>query len=464
MKSSVLAVLFTSLIILLLTQTVQVAGTGVPPGTEERLLEAEAVSEYTVDLYFDKAGNRVDDWTESYYGSSYQLKFVLSFWNVGALGWSTDHKYADAEMKAVFSPDGTAYATQEEKMYKEANAPWEGKHFDEYKNDPAWIEANKKLEAEIEAIREIELSSIEESVETLYFTGGAWGQFKTAETFELVGKIAQAPDTSHFVQLTKGYDYTEFAAKFGLPGGAFSEFKITSKQPFLEWAGYYEGGVTVKEQVFGSISISDMSGEVEIQQPGEDSWDLANPGKVGFQADGGIIRTGPESYVRIFLSNDISITIGPDSEIKFIKSDPMDSKLKLIYGNLMANVKKMIKDGTMEITMNQAVAGIKGTVFVCEENGKNSTLKVLEGTVEFTDMNGQLAVVKTGDKISADVKGLMPTGKFDEQQEQAIWDRLQKSGNRSSRLMLIIVIAAGIPLLAGLVLFILFIFRRSRQN
>lgn len=468
MKRNLLLVLVTSLIILLITQPLITAateappGTGIPPGTEERLLEAEAVANFSSTLYFDKSGNRVDDWTQSYYGVTYKFKYVLTFWNVGALGWSKDKKYADAEMKAVFSPDGYAFATNEEKMYKEANAPWEGKHFDEYKNDPAWVEANKKLADEIEAIKKKELTNIEEPVETLYFTGGAWGQFKKAETFELVGKIEQLPDTSHVIKFPKGYDYTEFADKFGITGGVFPEFRITSKQPFIEWEGYFEGGYIVKEQVLGSISISDMSGDVEIQQPGEDSWDFANLGVVGFQTDGGTIRTGAESYVLISFADMSSMVLGPESEVTFIKSDPTESKLKLVYGNLMANIKRMIKDDELYVEMNQAVLGIKGTVFVCEENGEESTLKVLEGTVEFTDKNGRIAIVTAGEKISADSYGMKPVDEFNVQQEQETWDSLQKKENAQSGSILVIVFA--IVLIAGFAIFFVFKKRTSKDR
>lgn len=465
MKRRKIALLITLLIIWLFSPSVladgtdEPPGTGLPPGTEERLLEAEAVAKYTPSLYFDKSGNRVDDLTQSYYGASYKLKCVLSFWNVGALGWSKDHKYADAEMKLVLSPDNGAFATQEDKMVKEANAPWEDMHFDDYKNDPAWVASRKNLEAEIEAIKEIELPIIEEPLEILYFTGGAWGQFKKPDTFELVGKIEQLGDTSHIIKFVKEYDYTEFAGKYGIEGGTFSEFKITSKQPFIEWEGYFEGGFTVKEQVLGSISIGDMSGDVEIRQPGEDYWDLANLGVVGFKSNGGTIRTGPESYVVISFSDMNTMILGPDSEVMFIKSDPVQSNLRLVYGTIMGNIKKMIKDGTMEITMNQAVAGIKGTVFVCEENGENSTLKVLEGTVEFTDKNGQIAMLKAGDQIASDIHGLMPIVKFNVQEEQNKWDRLHNSQNKRFGLVTIIVIVAVFVLFTG---FVLLLIRKRR--
>lgn len=50
----------------------------------------------------------------------------------------------------------------------------------------------------------------------------------------------------------------------------------------------------------------------------------------------------------------------------------------------------MTKDGKMEISTTQAVAGIKGTTLVLTDDGQHSTLKVIEGTVEFTSLtNGK---------------------------------------------------------------------------
>ncbi len=66
-----------------------------------------------------------------------------------------------------------------------------------------------------------------------------------------------------------------------------------------------------------------------------------------------------------------------------------------------------LKDGSMQIGMSQAVAGIKGTVFVVEETGTTSTLKVLEGNVTLqSKVSGKQAQVSAGQMISASASGL----------------------------------------------------------
>lgn len=100
-----------------------------------------------------------------------------------------------------------------------------------------------------------------------------------------------------------------------------------------------------------------------------------------------------------------------------------DNIFKLLGGQLYNNVKKILKDNTMDIEMGQAVAGIKGTTFVLEENGKISSLKVIEGEVSFTSKKtGKTVLVKAGEKIIADKTGLKEKTSFEITREKNNWD------------------------------------------
>jgi hypothetical protein len=86
----------------------------------------------------------------------------------------------------------------------------------------------------------------------------------------------------------------------------------------------------------------------------------------------------------------------------------------MLIGNMWVNIKKMAKDGSMQVEMSQAVAGIKGTTFVVEETGSTSTLKVIEGTVEFTSLvNGAVAEVTSEQQVVASASGLAAAVAFD---------------------------------------------------
>ncbi|MCM8788138.1 MAG: FecR family protein [Candidatus Omnitrophica bacterium] len=99
-----------------------------------------------------------------------------------------------------------------------------------------------------------------------------------------------------------------------------------------------------------------------------------------------------------------------------------DSLFKLLSGQLYNNVKKILKDNTMDIEMGQAVAGIKGTTFILEENGKKSTLKVLDGKVEFkSKITNKSELVKAGEVIVADKTGLGEKKSFEIASEKNKW-------------------------------------------
>lgn len=112
----------------------------------------------------------------------------------------------------------------------------------------------------------------------------------------------------------------------------------------------------------------------------------------------------------------------PDAEIVLTIPTDKENKLKLLAGQMWVNVKKMVVNGSMEIEMNQAVAGIKGTTFVVSEINSVSSLKVIEGTVNFTSkFSGESINVTAGQQVSADFENITEVTTFDVDAEQATW-------------------------------------------
>jgi len=92
--------------------------------------------------------------------------------------------------------------------------------------------------------------------------------------------------------------------------------------------------------------------------------------------------------------------------IKFSLTLKEENVLVVMYGNLMANIKRTIKEGALDIQLGQAILGTKGTIFVAEERNGISRLKVIEGEVEFrSKATGETQLVKAGEEIYADKKG-----------------------------------------------------------
>lgn len=172
-----------------------------------------------------------------------------------------------------------------------------------------------------------------------------------------------------------------------------------------------------------------MYGQVEVNVPqadgsyDEEDWNFARlDGKT--LPVGTHIKTFGKSGAIIYFGQ-IIVHLGPDSELVVGKTPDQPGQLEMLYGNLKANVKKMMKDGSMEVEMSQAVAGIKGTVFSLEDAKDKSTIKVIEGSVEFkSKATGQTEMVNAGETLSADASGLRQKTTFDQAAEEKQWQEL----------------------------------------
>lgn len=177
---------------------------------------------------------------------------------------------------------------------------------------------------------------------------------------------------------------------------------------------YYDSGARV----------SDIAGEVYIRHGDGDklSWELLEPGMVIY--DGDVIHTkGRDARVVLSLDDMTTFNLGPNAGIIMDTRSEKESKLKLLHGKVMANVKKMFKDGTMNVEMSQAVAGIKGTIFVAESDGDVSRLQVLEGTVEVTDKNGKkVTLTQNQEVVSVKDKGLQEVETVNTDETLTYWD------------------------------------------
>lgn len=178
--------------------------------------------------------------------------------------------------------------------------------------------------------------------------------------------------------------------------------------------------------------FSDLSGQIEVSNPigydddgkpiyDEDAWNFAKMDEPLY-ADTKI-RTGLDSSAILSFADMSTFVMKPSTTI--ILSSPLKKQnmIKLAAGNIWANVKKMIKDGSMDIEMSQAAASIKGTIFICEEKDGTSTLKVIEGEVQFTDLNtGKTTMVSDGKMIAAGAQ-MVPLSKYNIKGEHKDWQK-----------------------------------------
>jgi hypothetical protein len=215
------------------------------------------------------------------------------------------------------------------------------------------------------------------------FTGGPYGTavFNTGSGGEVK------------LQLNDGKVFSFSAQGFSM------NFTVTDPSIFDAWtenAGARDSGARV----------SDLSGQIEIACPPDlEAWDVMKMGRVIYVDCH--LKTGEDSSAVISFSDMTTFEMKAESEIVIDTPPEKDSKLSLLAGNIWANVKQMVKDGTMKVHMSQAVAGIKGTRFHLTETGTESKIEVEEGTVVFqSKVNGKEVTVSAGESVTATKDGL----------------------------------------------------------
>lgn len=158
--------------------------------------------------------------------------------------------------------------------------------------------------------------------------------------------------------------------------------------------------------------FSSINGEVEVRHEKDTKWDFSKLDTKLYVLDH--VKTGEESQAIIGFADLSTFLVKAESEIVVTTPPKKDSKIGLVWGTIKANVKKMVKDGTMEVEMSQAVAGIKGTRFIVTETGTTSTLSVTEGTVAFrSKVSGKTEMITAGQTITATKSGLQERAFFD---------------------------------------------------
>jgi tetratricopeptide (TPR) repeat protein len=150
------------------------------------------------------------------------------------------------------------------------------------------------------------------------------------------------------------------------------------------------------------IRIVAIEGEVKISPNGGVSWILTQTNQV--LEPRWLLRTGPDSRVRLRWSSQSILSFGPLSEIEILPPHSTEalSGLHLIRGLLSFFHRD--RPGRIRILTKGAAAGVEGTELVMEvDPDQRTTVSVLDGQVRFTNdygaltlTNGQQAVAEPG--------------------------------------------------------------------
>jgi hypothetical protein len=187
---------------------------------------------------------------------------------------------------------------------------------------------------------------------------------------------------------------------------------------------------TSDQCVDSGARFTGLQGDIEVSSEcngdyAKGIWHLAK--REIFLNGGDHIRTGEDSQAILGFADMSTFILKQESEIVLLVPENKDSKLKLVAGNIWMNIKKMAQNGGMNIDMDQAVAGIKGTTLICETTGSKSYVKVMDGTVEVTSkVTGKTVAVNGGQGITATDAGMLDQPyAIDVAKEQADWDAVK---------------------------------------
>jgi len=155
------------------------------------------------------------------------------------------------------------------------------------------------------------------------------------------------------------------------------------------------------------VKFGDLHGEVNVRPNSEDDdayifAELSTP----LHHDDRI-KTLTRSGAILSFSDMSTFVMKEDTTIVLDIANEKKSKIGLIAGNVWVNLKKMATDGSLEIEMSQAVAGLKGTNITCSTSRDEDRIQVLRGIAEvliretrekITVAEGEELVVKAGGK------------------------------------------------------------------
>lgn len=175
-------------------------------------------------------------------------------------------------------------------------------------------------------------------------------------------------------------------------------------------------------QTDSGVRFSDLHGEVTVRpDTKEDAWELAEMASVLNERDH--VKTEYNSGAILSMTDMTTFVMKPESEIVLSAPGGQDSKIALVAGNVWVNVKKMVTNGTMEIEMSQAVAGIKGTNITCSTSHGEDRIQVLRGIAEVLIKESREKVtVKEGEELVVKSGGKTEKVEIDVSAEQKKWE------------------------------------------
>ncbi len=172
------------------------------------------------------------------------------------------------------------------------------------------------------------------------------------------------------------------------------------------------------------VRFGDLHGEVNVRPNTEDDdayifAELDTPLKHDDR-----IRTLPKSGAILSFSDMSTFVMKEDSIIVLDIANERETKIGLVAGNIWVNLKKMVADGSMEIEMSQAVAGIKGTNITCSTSRGEDRVQVLRGLANvLIKETREIVEVREGEELVIRSGGNTEKQEIDITAVQKTWEK-----------------------------------------
>ncbi|MHB0856161.1 MAG: FecR domain-containing protein [Anaerolineae bacterium] len=162
------------------------------------------------------------------------------------------------------------------------------------------------------------------------------------------------------------------------------------------------------------VRFGDLHGEVNVKRYGEDDdsyvfCDLNTP-----LQHGDVIKVLPKSGAILSFSDMTSVVLKEDTVVVLDIANEEETLVGVLAGRIWVNLKRMAEDGSMEVEMSQAVAGIKGTIISASVTEDGNEIYVFTSSATVTSKTtGETITLEPGQMALVDKSGEIQLNDFD---------------------------------------------------
>lgn len=148
------------------------------------------------------------------------------------------------------------------------------------------------------------------------------------------------------------------------------------------------------------IRFSDLHGQVAVRPDEEfdDAYEYADletklryNDRIWTEIDSGAILSLADMSTFVIKENTVMVLPKPETQV---------SSIKILSGNVWVNMKKMVEGGEFHVELNQAVAGIKGTILTCRTGDDFDRIVCAQGRVQVrSKKTGEIVEIGPGEQV-----------------------------------------------------------------